>query len=185
MPAGRPTIRTPEVEAKLYEALHGGSSVRDACDYAGIHRDTFYEWKREFPDFSDNITRAEAECAVRNGAILQKAANGYDTVEVRTTEKIAYRERTVKHPDGTVEEIKEPVPFTEVVTTKGREFDWRASLEWLKRRRRDEWSERQEVTGANGVPVGSGGVPLQNLNVSITESRRESPPTDDNPKPVE
>jgi DNA-binding XRE family transcriptional regulator len=24
--------------------------------------------------------------------------------------------------------------------------DWRAAVEWLKRRRRDEWSERQEIT---------------------------------------
>lgn len=143
--AGQPTKRTPEVETRLLEALNGGSTIRDACGYAGIHKDTFYEWKKQYSDFSDAVTRAESECAVRNGAILQKAANGYDTVEVRTTEKIAYRERTLRHPDGTVEEIKEPVPYTEVVTTRGREFDWRASLEWLKRRRKEEWSERQEL----------------------------------------
>lgn len=28
--------------------------------------------------------------------------------------------------------------------------DWRAAESWLKRRRKDEWSERQEMTGSGG-----------------------------------
>jgi hypothetical protein len=28
--------------------------------------------------------------------------------------------------------------------------DWRAAESWLKRRRREDWSERQEITGAAG-----------------------------------
>lgn len=35
-----------------------GNSVRDACAIAGISKQTFYDWKKKFPDFSDDLKRA-------------------------------------------------------------------------------------------------------------------------------
>ena len=34
--------------------------------------------------------------------------------------------------------------------------DWRASLEWLKRRRREEWGDRKDIT-SGGEPLGAFG----------------------------
>jgi hypothetical protein len=43
--------------------------------------------------------------------------------------------------------------YTRVLAGSARSGDWRAAESWLKRRRREEWSERQEVTGAHGRDV--------------------------------
>lgn len=54
--------RTPEVRKLLEEAIGDlGFSDRSACDYAGLHHDTFYEWLREDSDMSDAIMRARAK----------------------------------------------------------------------------------------------------------------------------
>ena len=40
--------------------------------------------------------------------------------------------------------------FTAVIAKAANSGDWRAAMEYLKRRDRDNWSERQEITGADG-----------------------------------
>ena len=41
---GRPTVRTPEIESRLSEALALGSTIVGACFYAGIGETTFHRW---------------------------------------------------------------------------------------------------------------------------------------------
>jgi hypothetical protein len=65
---------TPENVAQITEYLSGGNNREDTCVLVGIHRDTFYTWLNEHPDFSDAVKRAEAECKGRNIALIQKAA---------------------------------------------------------------------------------------------------------------
>lgn len=101
----RGTKRTPEVEARIFDMVRNGASFKDAAEAAGIHEDTLHLWRRKYTDFSDAITRADAECAALMAATIVKAAPG----------------------------------------------DWRAAESWLKRRRRDEWSERTELTGKDGT----------------------------------
>lgn len=73
--AGRPSKRTPEREARLYEALRAGNTRRAACAYAGIDQDTLANWMRKFSDFSEAIEKAESDAEIRNVAIIQKAAS--------------------------------------------------------------------------------------------------------------
>ena len=94
----------------------------------------------EFFEFLDQVTRAESECEVAYVAVIKKAATGYDTVTTRTKR---WREKVGD----------QFVQMEESVTTVGREFDWKAAESWLKRRRKEDWSERSEVTGANSGPV--------------------------------
>ena len=54
---GRPSKRNPEVEKKILDALRTGAYLETAAAYAGIHRDTLNEWRREFSDFSDAIKK--------------------------------------------------------------------------------------------------------------------------------
>jgi hypothetical protein len=56
------------------EALRAGNTRRAACSYAGIDQDTFGNWLKRFPDFSDAIEKAESDAEVRNVAIIQKSA---------------------------------------------------------------------------------------------------------------
>lgn len=77
-------------------AISRGATIKDACEAVGIHKDTYFEWMKGAA-FSDRVSRAEAECAVR---MASKLADGAET-------------------------------------------DWRAAESWLKRRRSDEWGDKQ------------------------------------------
>ena len=71
----RPSKRTPEREARLYEALRAGNTRRASCAYAGISQSCFAAWLDRFSDFRDAIEKAEADAEIRNVAIIQKAAS--------------------------------------------------------------------------------------------------------------
>jgi len=51
----RPTVITPEVIAKLEQAFAIDSTVEEACSYADISRDAFYDYLKKEPEFSDRI----------------------------------------------------------------------------------------------------------------------------------
>lgn len=54
---GRPTKITTDVLTKLETALSMGCTVSEACAFANVCRDTFYEHIRNDQDFSDKIER--------------------------------------------------------------------------------------------------------------------------------
>lgn len=51
----RPTKRTPELIGKLEYAFTIGASINEACFYAGIHKDTYYDWVKKEPELSDRF----------------------------------------------------------------------------------------------------------------------------------
>ena len=61
---GRPTVMTQEVVGILEHAFAYDCTVEVACIYAGISRDTYYAFCKEYPEFSDRIT------VLRNTPIL-------------------------------------------------------------------------------------------------------------------
>ena len=56
-PVGRPSSMTPEVVNKLEQAFAIDSTVIEACSYADISRETFYNWLEKNPKFNDRIQR--------------------------------------------------------------------------------------------------------------------------------
>lgn len=67
MPGGatiaRRTKYTPETVQKLLDALKMGATYQLACGYAGIHFDTFNEWRKAKPEFSEQVSLAEGMAA--------------------------------------------------------------------------------------------------------------------------
>ena len=57
---GRPAKRTPEVVAKIAEAVAIGLTDEEATLLAGINPDTMTEWRKD-PEFSGAIKRATAQ----------------------------------------------------------------------------------------------------------------------------
>ena len=53
--AGRPTVMTPETIGKLEQAFAIDATVEEACSYADISRDAFYDYLKKEPTFSDRI----------------------------------------------------------------------------------------------------------------------------------
>ena len=82
----RPTKFTAETVKAVLAGTHAGLPYRLAAESAGIHYDTFNEWKQgRFPrgadrqlrtEFSDQLTRAQGESARRLTALISTAATG-------------------------------------------------------------------------------------------------------------
>lgn len=56
---GRPTKFTDETVANLIKAFEDGASIREACRVAKINRQTYYEWLKHYPEFSDRMSEAQ------------------------------------------------------------------------------------------------------------------------------
>lgn len=52
---GRPTVMTESVVGKLEQAFAIDCTVEEACSYANISRDAFYDYLKKEPPFSDRI----------------------------------------------------------------------------------------------------------------------------------
>lgn len=157
---GRPTLLTPERQAKIVELLRGGNYIETAVTLAGINKQTHYNWinraqaelnrlaestnpdddvaeeERIFVDYLDAVTRARAEAEAANVAVIQRAARGY---EVR-------RVRTFKDQKGEITKIEE-ITF--------REHKPELALDFLERSFPDRWKRqsRHETVGDGGGPV--------------------------------
>jgi hypothetical protein len=97
VPRGRRTKLTPEVQKKIVDALSAGNYFEVACEYAGISVSIGMEWlqrgrgehptkpkAKEFSDFLEAVTRAQAEDEVHTIARLKKAGQGGELIEETT-----------------------------------------------------------------------------------------------------
>lgn len=53
MPAGRPTVMTPEIIARLEEVFLNGASDKEACAFVGIATATLYDYCQANPEFAE------------------------------------------------------------------------------------------------------------------------------------
>ncbi len=84
----RPTKFTEERVKKLIYAIRLGATYEGASRYAGIHYDTFNEWRQgRFPrktnpalktEFSEGLTRAEGEAEIQALAAIKASASSGD-----------------------------------------------------------------------------------------------------------
>lgn len=74
---GRPQKVNYTVMSKLEDALRSGASVTEACEYAGISRDTFYRHFRTEQVFTDKMKLARTNYVYLSGL---GEVFGYDDV---------------------------------------------------------------------------------------------------------
>lgn len=55
----RPTKFNDTIVGKLVEAFKRDATIEEACAYAWINKDTFYEWIKKNKKFSDEIEQAK------------------------------------------------------------------------------------------------------------------------------
>lgn len=55
----RPTIFTDEIVKKLEDSFKVGSTVIQACTYAGISKQDYYNWIKKNDDFFDQMEQAQ------------------------------------------------------------------------------------------------------------------------------
>lgn len=169
--AGRNTLLTPELHKVIVDSLTLGCPIIDACQHVGIHETTYYLWRNRgqaeldrleanpnarerkseqpFVEFLKDTTRAQAEARRAAVASIRQAygLRGITTENVTTKTVSETKLRKKRLPDGTV--VEEPYTWTRTETTKTVSqypSDWRAAMEFLKRRDKENWSDKIVVS---------------------------------------
>lgn len=70
----RPTKYSPEVVAKIIQAIDMGATQELAAGFGGISTDTFHVWRDRYPDFAAKLREAEGRAAVKWLAKIEAAA---------------------------------------------------------------------------------------------------------------
>lgn len=143
-PGGRPTKLTLETQNMIAQAIRANAYPETAAALVGIDRDTFYTWLKRgakeisgpYKEFSDTIKKALATGQMRDLAVIDRAANGYDVEKTRTLAKNLIN-AAGKKIGNTIE----------TTTERYREFAWQAAAWRLERRFPRLWGkvERPET----------------------------------------
>ncbi len=73
---GRPTLRSPEVEKQILDALRLGQLHRPTvCALVGISPRTLRDWRKQDPDFDARLRGAEAKGEARLASIATQGAS--------------------------------------------------------------------------------------------------------------
>lgn len=75
---GRPTKMTDDTVRKLEEAFAMGCTDAEACLYAGIVKQTLYDYCALHPDFSDRKEMLKTSPAIKARALLSKSLESGD-----------------------------------------------------------------------------------------------------------
>lgn len=149
-------ISRPELLDNLVKALQGGVTIVDACgmDDVGIDESTFYNWQRRgrdaldvinnggivaeseyvYVEFCQSVTRAIARARIGATATIVSAIKGQET---RTVTTETYTETRINKFTGEEYDYVRTIKKETVSKAPG---DWRAALEYLKRRDPERWS---------------------------------------------
>lgn len=74
---GRPTKETPSVVTKLVAAFNMGYNDTEACFYAGISRNTYYQWLNDQVEFRDRIEQAKCGLNMKaKGVVVDALGKG-------------------------------------------------------------------------------------------------------------
>lgn len=162
-PTGRPTRLTAELQKKICSLLSKCVTVRDACAAVGIHYTTFYNWRARGEAEASRLTSApEGTQPVESEQIYLNFFYAVTRAEAQAREYAAKTIHEAMRPTRIVERTVETFTETrlnrrgepyeyvrrrEMETVRQQPGDWRAAVEYLKRRDKDHWTDRLELEG--------------------------------------
>ncbi len=113
-PVGRPTLMTESTIAKLKEGFAQGFSVRNACIWADIGQDTYYDYCKKFPEFSDQCKTLQQKPLIKSILVINKALNEGDISTAKWyAERKAKDEFSLKTETEHSGEVKSKVVYIE------------------------------------------------------------------------
>ena len=139
---GRKSKYETNVQPRLLEIAawcRDGLTDEEIADKLDISHESFYKYKREFPEFTDTLkeTKEIADIKVENS--LNKNANGYDYEEqvVVMKKEVIYNEQGKRQKE---------ITYPEVVTIlKHKEAETKAQQFWLQNRKPEKWRNQAQV----------------------------------------
>lgn len=121
---------TPEIAKTIVDTISQTGSDRAGFKAAGIHEATFYAWKKQFPEFAEEVDKAKAEYRDSCPPALVRQANKAfaDYLYGRLEISIATIQRK-QNSDGvtetveTIRKIRPPVPRWAIERVLGKPLD--------------------------------------------------------------
>ena len=117
----------------LLEAwARNGLTDEQIAKNVGISKETFYQWKKKYPDFSDSLKRGKEVVDIQVENALLKRALGYSYKEV--TKEAKLNPQTSQYELVVTKEVIKEVPP-----------DTTAQIFWLKNRKPNDWRDKRDV----------------------------------------
>jgi len=124
-----------------------GMRDKDIAKKLGISEDSFYQYKKKYPEFSESLKRGKAPVDTEVENALLKRAKGYSYEEI--------------HQDvvdtGKRDENNNPILKIKAIKKIKKQIapDVTAQIFWLKNRKRKKWRDKQdhELSGPDGAPL--------------------------------
>lgn len=127
---GRPTGYKPEYAEQARKLCEHGLTDDELADFFEVSTRTIYRWQSQFPEFCQSLKVGKDPADDRVERSLYHKACGYtfESEKIFNYQGEVVRAKTIEHvpPDTT------------------------AAIFWLKNRRKEEWRDRHEHTGADG-----------------------------------
>lgn len=140
--AGRKSKYTPELVKQITDVLAGGATIRDACAHVGITENTFFTWVNTKSEFSKSVTYAQQQARLAAVLAIKQAVRGVQQTS-NTTETFTETRTRLNKAGEVVPYDYKRTAVKQTVTNLAP--DWRAAIEYLKRRDPEHWSERQQI----------------------------------------
>lgn len=121
---GRPSVLTPVAVGLLVAAFENGLTVNDACKYAGIGRDAYYEGLKKNTEFADKMHQAQAKLGFKaREVVAQQIFNGNERVamwwlERRAKEEFSTRKEVTGDDGGPIKTENKELSLDAPVTDK-------------------------------------------------------------------
>jgi len=134
---------TAEFPNRAEDLARQGLRDVDIAKKLGISVDTFYEYQKTYPEFSEAIKKGKAPIDFEVENKLLKRAQGYDYEEVHAEYNIGKKGQEKAVPSKIKKIKKEVVP------------DVTAQIFWLKNRRPKIWRDKHDIdmTGNMNITV--------------------------------
>lgn len=141
----RPTKLNKKLQTQIVKLLKTGVTVRDMCTHIGIAESTYYDWMARgeagdeaFSEFSETVSRALGDAKVVAIGTLRSAMSPY-------TQKATSTETFTETRIGRDGKPYDYVRKTERETVTLFQGDWRAAVDYLRRRFPEEWGDKSQV----------------------------------------
>jgi transposase-like protein len=144
---GRPTKYKEEYNEQAYKLCLLGHTDEELASFFEIATSTLYEWKLEYPDFSEAIKKGKEIADMDVAEKLLDKAMGATTVK-QTAIKM---KDTIYNSEGRKISEEERIEVVDLMTKEAP--DTTALIFWLKNRKSTAWRDKQVTEHEGGITI--------------------------------
>lgn len=137
---GRPTKYKEEYNIQAYRLCLLGATDSKLAEFFEIAESTLYEWKLEYPDFSESIKKGKV---IADAEIAEGLYNRAKGAKIKVQQAIKLKQ--VNYDQGKRLSERETVEVVDLIQEVPP--DTAAGIFWLKNRNPEMWRDKREFIG--------------------------------------